>query len=77
MAGVELVGTLEKAEEPGWGYGTHVIDVNGEVFALTSDAVDLDEYAGQEVKLFGESVEGYPTGGQGPLYLAVTEVGTA
>ena len=47
------------------------------MFALVSDTVELDEYVGQDVKLIGESVEGYPLGGQGPLYLAVTEVGAA
>ena len=77
MAGLELIGTLQKAETPAWGYGTHLIDVNGEVFALVSDTVELDEYVGQDVRLIGESVEGYPLGGQGPLYLAVTEVGAA
>ncbi len=73
MAVIELVGTLVKAEAPAWGYGTHLMEVNHEVFALASNDVHLDEYVGQEVKVVGEAMDSYPPVGEGPLYLNVTE----
>ncbi len=54
---ISLRGTLQKAED--MPYGTHTIDNYGELFALTSDSVDLDEYVGQEVTVVGDEVEGY------------------
>ena len=73
MAVIELVGTLVKADAPAWGYGTHLMEVNHEVFALASDEVRLEEYVGQDVKVSGEPVESYPPVGDGPIYLNVTE----
>jgi hypothetical protein len=73
MVAIEVGGMLAKADNPAWGYGTHLIVVNYEVFALASDDVWLDEYVGQAVKVLGEPVEGYPPIGSGPIYLNVTE----
>jgi hypothetical protein len=73
VAVIELVGTLVKVDAPAWGYGTHLMEVNHEVFALASNDVHLDEYVGQEVKVLGEAVESQPPVGDGPIYLNVTE----
>jgi hypothetical protein len=74
----ELDGRLEKAEDPPWEYGTHVLVENqGTRFALTSETVDLSEYEGQVVRLSGTFEEGYPTRedpGEGPPLVNVTEV---
>ena len=67
MAVIELVGTLVKADAPAWGYGTHLMEVNHEVFALASDDVHLDEYVGRKVKVLGEAVKSDPRWGTAPF----------
>jgi len=67
VAVIELVGTLVKADAPAWGYGTHLMEVNHEVFALASEDVHLEEYVGQKVKVLGEAVKSDPRWGTAPF----------
>ena len=68
-------------EEPGmttYMYGTHAItdEKTGTPYALTSEDVDLDAYAGEKVRIYGAPVPGYE-GGEiegGPALLEVGEV---
>lgn len=68
-------GTLEKPEVTSYQYGTHSItdSQSGCQYALKSGEVNLDDHAGERVKVTGSAVEGYPVDG-GPPLLNVKEV---
>ncbi len=65
-------GTVEKQGVTTYMYGTHVfLDDNGKtLYALRSDAVDLDRHVGRKATLKGNPVKGYPVE-SGPPYLDV------
>ena len=68
-------GTLRRQGYTGYQYGTHVLrDESGtDLYALTSETVDLDPYVDRYVTLTGYLRPGYPVAG-GPDYLIVTQV---
>lgn len=71
-------GTVQKQGITTYQYGTHVlIDESGDLlFALQSDTVALDDYAGKRVTLHGVRVPGYQNGAVegGPDLLEVTRI---
>lgn len=71
---LEVTGTIEQQGMTSYQYGSHTLTGEGDIYyALTSEAVDLDNYLGEEVTIRAEKVEGYPVDG-GPDYLRVLEV---
>lgn len=70
---VVVTGTVEEQGITTYQYGTHVIGNSLEFYALRSSAVDLDDYVGMEVTVYGDLVDGYPITG-GPEYLDVKRV---
>lgn len=71
---MEITGTIQEQGITSYQYGTHTITTGDDGFyALKSEAVDLDEYVGEEVTIIAEKIEGYPLSG-GPEYLLVLEV---
>ncbi len=72
-----LTGVIEKPEATTYMYGTHAItDELGNLYALESDIVDLDDYVGQRVTVSGAFVAGYEDGQVegGPPLFEVTHV---
>jgi hypothetical protein len=74
-ATVRAAGTIKKTGITSYMHGTHaLIDNEGRaLYALKSDRVGLDSYAGRRVTVFGEFVKGYPVD-KGPCRLNVTSV---
>lgn len=70
---VVVTGTIEQQGITTYQYGTHVIGNSSEFYALRSSAVDLDDYVGMEVTVYGDLVDGYPITG-GPDYVDVKRV---
>ena len=71
---MEITGTIQEQGMTSYQYGTHTITTtDDEFYALQSEAVDLNNYIGEEVTIVAEKVEGYPVDG-GPDYLLVLEV---
>lgn len=54
-------------------YGTHLLVVKGEFYALRSSKVNLDDYLNKGVTAKGHFIEGYPVNG-GPQYIEVEEI---
>jgi hypothetical protein len=54
-------------------YGTHLLVVKGEFFALRSSNVNLDDYLNKRVTIKGHFIEGYPVDG-GPQYIEAEEI---
>ncbi len=76
---VTLEGRLEALGSDGPGYGSHRLvamteqeDNSG--YVLASDMFPLDSLEGQNVRVSGVAVEGYPAGEGEPGLLDVTEV---
>src|SRR3990167_4237918 len=65
-------GNIQPLEGSIWQYGTHtLLDEDGDIlYALSSDAVTLDDYDGKKVEVQGSLKEGYPVDG-GPPYIEV------
>jgi hypothetical protein len=78
---VVATGVLEKPEATTYMYGTHAItdETWGTFYALQSEVVDLDAYAGQRVTVYGTVVPGYESGQieGGPPLVDVTWVESA
>ncbi len=57
-------GIIEEAGVTTYQYGTHIIvdEQTGTLYALWSDVVDLNSYAGQQVTVYGTPVTGYEYG---------------
>lgn len=70
---MELKGMVEQQGITSYQYGTHTLTAGDDLYALRSEKVDLDEYIGKEVRVYGEKVEGYPVDG-GPEFLEVEKV---
>lgn len=74
----EATGVLEKPEVTTYQYGTHAItdEASGNRYALQSQSVDLDAYAGERVTVSGAPVPGYQDGQVegGPDLLRVDQV---
>lgn len=70
---LEITGTIAKTGITTYQYGSHTITDDNSFYALRSTAVNLDDYVGQEVTIFGEIVDGYPVDG-GPDFIEVTQV---
>ena len=74
-------GVLEKPEITTYQYGTHAItdDASGAGYALASASVNLDDYVGQRVTVYGVAAPGYEDGQVegGPPLLSITRVETA
>lgn len=70
---MEINGIVEQQGMTSYQYGTHTITAGDDLYALRSEKVDLDEYIGEEVKIYGRKVEGYPVDG-GPVFLEVEKV---
>ena len=68
-------GNIQPLEGSIWQYGTHtLLDEDGDIlYALSSDAVTLDDYNGKKVEVQGSLKEGYPVDG-GPPYMEVSVV---
>ena len=71
--GVEFRGRLEKQGITTYQYGTHVISDTKKTYALRSETIDLDKYAGKTVSIKGVKIPGYPVEA-GPEYLEVSLV---
>lgn len=73
--GLECEGMLKRLIMTPWQYGTHgVYDNKGKIlYALESQTLDLDIYAGRTVIATGYPMVGYPIDG-GPSLLSVTDV---
>ena len=76
---VTLEGRVEALGSGGPGYGNHRLaaieereDNSG--YVLTSDVISLDGVEGQNVRVSGTPVAGYPPEEGGPVLLNVTEV---
>lgn len=70
---IKLSGKIEKLEVSGFGYGSHLINSGGKMFALTSKSIDLNKFAGKAVVAKGKKIDGYPLEG-GPDYIEILEV---
>jgi hypothetical protein len=77
-ATVVAEGTIQKQGITSYQYGTHVLLDGGDdlLFALQSETIALDEYAGERVQVRGTRVPGYQDGAVegGPDLLNVTGV---
>ncbi len=77
-APVTLTGTVEEPEMTAYQYGTHSLtdDSTGTLYALGSEAVNLDDYEGELVTVYGTLVPGYEDGQieGGPPLVDVTRV---
>ncbi len=76
---VEAEGRLEEMDvEFRQTYGTEWALLHEEedevAYALKSDAEDLEEYAGQHVRLSGFLVEGFPVEAGEPGYISVMQI---
>lgn len=78
---VKATGVLEEQGTTTYMYGTHTVtdEASGTLYALKSNTVDLDGYAGERVTVSGGLVAGYENGQVegGPPLLDVTDVRTA
>jgi hypothetical protein len=78
---VVATGVLEELESTSFQYGTHALidgDSEDPTYALTSESVPLEVYAGQLVMVYGTLVPGYEEGVDGgPPLVEVTRVETA
>lgn len=72
---VSSTGKLSKLEASVWMYGSHILrDNEGKIkYALESSKINLDDYEGKTVIVFGEKVEGYPVD-FGPDFMKVTRI---
>lgn len=70
---MEVKGIIEQQGMTSYQYGTHTITARDTFYALRSTKVDLDEYNGKEVKIYGNKIEGYPIDG-GPEFLEVKKI---
>lgn len=72
---VRKTGTIHHQGITTYQYGSHIlIDNDGNlVYALRSNNVNLDNFVGDEVEIWGAFVEGYPVE-DGPDFVDVTEV---
>ncbi len=77
-AGGSATGVLEKPEIASYMYGTHAItdEASGAGYALASESVNLDDYVGRRVTVYGAAAPGYESGQieGGPSLLNVTRV---
>ena len=75
---VTATGVLQVQGITTYQYGTHAVtdEGSGTFYALSSDIVDLDAYAGQRVTVYGTLVPGYESGQVegGPPLVEVTWV---
>lgn len=75
---VTLTGTIEKPEMTAYQYGTHAVTdgSTGTLYALGSETVNLDDYVGKQVTVYGTLVPGYEDGQieGGPPLVEVTRV---
>lgn len=68
---ITLNGVIEDAGYTTYMYGTHIIYDN-EMYALKSDSIDLDLFAGEDVLLGGSIIHNGLFGG--PVYINVIEI---
>ncbi len=70
-------GFLLKTDIITYGYGTHILmkDKNSNItnYALRSANIKLDDFVNQQVKIIGNTINGYPVDG-GPIYLEVLSI---
>ena len=76
---VTLEGRIESLGSDGPGYGSHrLVAIEGREdnsgYVLASDVIPLDSLEGQNVRVSGVAVEGYPQHEGGPGLLNVAEV---
>ncbi|WP_152670510.1 hypothetical protein [Rubrobacter aplysinae] len=78
---VEATGELIKPQATSYMYGTHAIEdeATGTMYALQSEAVDLDRYVGERVTVNGTVVPGYEAGAieGGPALIQVSDLEAA
>lgn len=76
--GVAATGAMERLDFTTYQYGTHAVtdEASGAFYALRSEVVDLDAYAGQRVTVYGTLVPRYEYGQieGGPPLVEVTWV---
>ena len=67
-------GVIEPIEMSIWQYGTHTLTTNGgDLYAVKSDTIDLNEYNNKSVQVEGEVIEGYPVD-SGPEFLDIKSI---
>lgn len=70
---IQLSGKIEKLEVSGFGYGSHLINSDRKMYALTSKDIDLNKFVGKAVIAKGKKIDGYPLEG-GPDYIEIIQV---
>lgn len=69
---ITLTGKVEKLGLTAFRYGTHSIRMYGQIYALKSTGIILDNYLDRQVTLKGTKVAGYPL--EGPELIEVTDI---
>lgn len=70
---ITLTGKVEKLGLTPFRYGTHSIKMQGQIYAIKSASINLDNYLDRQVTLKGVKVPGYPLAG-GPELIEVTNI---
>ena len=70
---ITLTGKVEKLGLTPFRYGTHSIKMHGQIYAIKSASINLDNYLDRQVTLKGVKVAGYPLEG-GPELIEVTDI---
>jgi hypothetical protein len=69
----EFKGVLKKQGVTSYMYGTHIIQFEGQTYALRSSTIVLDQYVDKTVTVKGSKITGYPVD-NGPEYIEVKAV---
>lgn len=69
----QKTGKIEAVQATYWMYGTHIIEIDGRLYALSSKKIDLNKYNNQIVTILGKMMDGYPLE-KGPPHVEVFEI---
>ena len=67
---ITISGVIKKPEVTTYQYGTHILQTGTIIYALRSNAVNLDNFLNKLVTISGDKINGYPVEG-GPDYIDV------
>ncbi len=70
---IEITGIIKAQGATTYQYGTHTIQENNVLYALTSTDLNLDNYLNKNKTIIATKKEGYPISG-GPIYLNVDKI---
>lgn len=70
---ITLTGKVEKLGLTPFRYGSHSIKMQGQIYAIKSTSINLDNYLDRQVTIKGVKVAGYPLEG-GPELIEVTDI---